>query len=86
MVYRESETRDWRESIREFRESSEKIAEGLAELEKFRGVQRCLVCHVSSIREAQKQGQDNRTTGVCDNDQVSPFPPPPPLRTTDLEP
>ena len=35
-----------------------KIAEGLAKLEKFRGVQRCLVCHVSSIREAQKQGQD----------------------------
>ena len=26
--------------------------------EEFRGVQRCLVCHVSSIGEAQKQGQD----------------------------
>ena len=54
----ENETRDRRESIREFRESSEKIAEGFAESEEFRGVQRCLVCHVSSVGEAQKQGQD----------------------------
>ena len=61
---RESKTGDWRESIGEFRESLEKIAEGLAELEKFRGVQRCLVCHVSSIREVQKQGQDNGVPGL----------------------
>ena len=54
----ENETGDQRELIREFRESSEKIAEGFAESEEFRGVQRCLMCHVSSIREAQKQGQD----------------------------
>ena len=58
MVCRESETRDRRESIGEFRESSEKITEGLAELEKFRGVQRYLVCHVSSVGEVQKQGQN----------------------------
>ena len=59
VMCRDSETRDQRELIREFRESSEKITEGLAESEKFRGVQRCLVCHVSSIKEAQKQRQDN---------------------------
>ena len=57
----ENETRDRRESIREFRESSEKTTEGFAESEEFRGVQRCLVCHVSSIGEVQKQGQDNAT-------------------------
>ena len=47
----ENETGDQRESIGEFRESSEKIAEGFAELEEFRGVQRCLMCHVSSVGE-----------------------------------
>ena len=61
MVCRESETGDWRELIGEFRESLEKVTEGLAELEKFRGVQRCLVCYVSSIGEAQKQRQDTGT-------------------------
>ena len=54
----ENETGDQRESIREFRESLEKIAEGFAESEEFRGVQRCLMCHVSSVGEAQKRGQD----------------------------
>ena len=54
VMCRESETGDWRELIREFRKSLEKIAEGLAELEKFRGVQRCLVCYVSSVGEVQK--------------------------------
>ena len=43
----------------------EKIAEGLAELEKFRGVQRCLVCHVFSVREVQKQGQDIGFSEKC---------------------
>ena len=57
----ENETGDQRESIGEFRESLEKITEGFAESEEFRGVQRCLVCHVSSIGEVQKQGQDNAT-------------------------
>ena len=38
MVCRESETRDQRESIGEFRESSEKVTEGLAESEMFRDV------------------------------------------------
>ena len=37
----ENETRGRKESIGEFRESSEKIAEGFAESEEFRGVQRC---------------------------------------------
>ena len=36
----ENETGDWRESIGEFRESSERIAEGFAGWEKSRGVQR----------------------------------------------
>ena len=53
------DTGDQRESIREFRESLEKITEGFAESEEFRGVQRCLMCHVSSVEEVQKQGQDN---------------------------
>ena len=44
--------------IGECRESSEKVAEGLAESEKSRGIQRCLVYHVSSIREVQKKRQD----------------------------
>ena len=44
VMCRDSETRDRRESIGEFRESSEKVTEGLAESEKSRGVQRCLVC------------------------------------------
>ena len=61
----ENETRDRRESIREFRESLEKIAEGFAESEEFRGVQRCLMCHVSSVGEAQKQGQDSAHHRVC---------------------
>ena len=61
----ENETGDWRESIREFRESSEKIAEGFAESEEFRGVQRCLMCHISSVGEAQKQGQDSAHHRVC---------------------
>ena len=47
----ENETGDWRVSIGEFRESLEKITEGFAELEEFRGVQRCLMCHVSSVGE-----------------------------------
>ena len=55
----ENETGDQRVLIGEFRESLEKIAEGFAESEEFRGVQRCLMCHVSSVGEAQKQGQDN---------------------------
>ena len=58
-MYRASETGDQRESIRECRESLEKIAEGLAELEKSRGIQRYLVCHVSNVGEAQKQRQDS---------------------------
>ena len=37
----ENETGDWRELIGEFRESLEKITEGFAESEEFRGVQRC---------------------------------------------
>ena len=37
----ENETGDRRESIREFRESLEKITEGFAESEEFREVQRC---------------------------------------------
>ena len=49
----------------------EKIAEGLAELEKSRGIQRCLVCHVSSVGEAQKQRQDTNSedsgSGQLDN-------------------
>ena len=49
-----SETGDQRESIGECRESSEKVAGGLAELEKSRGIQRCFVCYVSSVREVQK--------------------------------
>ena len=53
-----SETGDWRELIRECGESSEKGTKGWAELERSRGIQRCLVCHISSIREVQKQGQD----------------------------
>ena len=64
----ENEIGDRRESIGEFRESLEKITEGFAESEEFRGVQRCLVCHVSSIREAQKQGQD---TGVKTHHHLS---------------
>ena len=64
----ENETRDRRESIKAFRESSEKVTEGFAESEEFRGVQRCLVCHVSSIGEVQKQGQDS---GWRDNDQTN---------------
>ena len=54
-----SETGDQRESIGECRESSEKVAEGLAELEKSRGIQRCFVCHISNVGEAQKQRQDS---------------------------
>ena len=60
---RVSETRDWRELIGECRESLEKVTEGWAELEKSRGVQRCFVCQVSSIGEAQKQRQDNGAGG-----------------------
>ena len=58
-MYRASETGDQRELIGECRESLEKVAEGLAESEKPRGIQRCLVCHVSSVREVQKQRQDS---------------------------
>ena len=64
MVCRASETGDWRESIRECRKPLEKFTEGWAKSERSRGIQRCFVCYVSSVREAQKQRQNTGVVGV----------------------